>query len=70
MALFSPDRVRSFSHPVTLSESDNEDQNVEPEDILNYSHKDDPVRYDWVYDGHSIDNIPNYGDVESPLEDM
>ena len=67
MALFSPDRVRSLSHPVTLDESDDEDQDTELEDICC---RDGPVRYDWVYDGHSIDNIPNYGDVEPPLEDM
>ncbi len=62
--------MRSFSHPVTLYECDNEDQNVEPKDILNYSYEDDQVLCDWVYDGHSIDDIPDYGDVESPLEDM
>jgi hypothetical protein len=62
--------VQSLSHPVTLYERDNEGQNVEPKDILNYSYKDDQVLYDWVYDGHSIDDIPNCGDAESPLEDM
>ena len=62
--------MQSLSYPVTLYESDNEDQNVEAKDILNYSYKDDQVLDDWAYDGHSIDDMPNYGDAESPLEDM
>jgi hypothetical protein len=62
--------VRSFGFPVTPYECGNEDQNVDPKDILKYNYEDDRVLCDWVYDGHSIDDIPDYGDVEPPLEDM
>lgn len=48
----------------------NEDQNVEPKDVLNYEYKDEQVLDYWVYDGHSISDIPSYRDVGSPLKDM
>jgi hypothetical protein len=62
--------VRSFNHPVTLYDDANEDQNVEPKDILNYDYKDEEVLDYWVYDGHSINDIPDHRDVEPPLKDM
>jgi len=68
--LSSVDYVRALSDPVTLYDDANEDQNVEPKDILNYDYKDKEVLDHWVYDGHSINDIPNYRDVESPLKDM
>lgn len=62
--------MQSLSHPVTFYEDKNEDQNVEPKDILNYGYKDDQVLDLWVYDGNSVDDTPNCRDVESPLKDM
>ena len=62
--------MRSFKHPITLYDDANEDQNVEPKDILNYDYKDEEVLDYWVYDEHSINDIPDYRDVESPLKDM
>jgi hypothetical protein len=62
--------VKSFDHPVTFYECEKDDQKVEPKEILNYSYEDDQALCDWVYDGHSIDDIPDYSDVESPLKDM
>jgi hypothetical protein len=62
--------VRSLDHPITLYEDNNEDQTVDPKDILNYSYKDSQVLDYWVYDGHSVNDIPDYGNVEPPLEDM
>jgi hypothetical protein len=47
-----------------------EDPNVRPEDILNYKYTDESSLDLWVYDGHSVDDIPNCGNVGSPLEDM
>jgi hypothetical protein len=40
------------------------------EDVLKYESSDEPSLDFWVYDGHSIDDIPTYRDVESPLKDM
>ena len=68
--MVSVDNVRSFKHPITLYDDANEDQNVEPKDILNYDYKDEEVLDYWVYDEHSINDIPDYRDVESPLKDM
>lgn len=48
----------------------NEDQNVKAEDILKFPCADEPSLDYWVYDGHSIDDIPTYRDVEPPLKDM
>ena len=62
--------MRSFSQPVTSYDDANEDQNVEPKDILNYDHKNEQVLDYWVYDGHSISDIPDYRDVGPPLKDM
>jgi hypothetical protein len=48
----------------------NEDQNVRLGDILKHGYKDELAIDDWVYDGHSTEDAPNYGDVEPPLKDM
>ena len=37
---------------------------------MKHEYKDEVALDDWVYDGHSIDDTPNYGDVEPPLKDM
>ena len=37
---------------------------------MKHEYKDELPFHDWVYDGHSIDDTPNYRDVESPLKDM
>jgi hypothetical protein len=39
-------------------------------DILKYGYEDELAIDDWVYDGHSTEDAPNYGDVEPPLKDM
>lgn len=64
------DYVRSLSSPVIAYNDDAEDPNVNPEDILNYEYSDDLSLDLWVYDGHSVDDIPIYGDVGSALKDM
>ena len=37
---------------------------------MKHEYKDEVALDDWVYDGNSIDDTPNYGDVEPPLKDM
>jgi hypothetical protein len=68
--LWSVDYVHSLSSSVIEYNDNNEDPNVKPEDILKYEYTDELSLDLWVYDGHSIDDIPNYGHVESPLRDM
>jgi hypothetical protein len=64
------DYVRSLDPPVIPYNDANEDQNVKLEDVLKYEYMDELSLDNWVYDGHSIDNAPNYRDVEPPLKDM
>jgi hypothetical protein len=64
------DYVRSLNPPVIPYNDANEDQNIKLEDVLRYEYKDDLSLDDWVYDGHSIDDISNYRDVDPPLKDM
>jgi hypothetical protein len=69
-ALWSVNYVRSLNSLVVEYDDSAEDQNVKPEDILKYENADDLSLDYWVYDGYSIDSIPNYRGIESPLKDM
>ena len=69
-ALWTVDYVRGLRQEVTLYNDDNEEQDVQPGDILNYGYKDELSVDNGMYDGRSIDDIPDYGDVEPPLKDM
>jgi hypothetical protein len=69
-ALWPVDYVRSFSAPAIGFGDDTEDPNVKPEDILKYKYTDELPLDLWVYDGHSINDIPNYGDIGPPFRDM
>jgi len=69
-ALWSGDYVRGRDPRIIPYDDANEDQNVKVEDILKFDVSDEPIVDHWVYDGHSIDDIPNYGNVEPPLKDM
>ncbi|KAH9045946.1 hypothetical protein EDB84DRAFT_1633013 [Lactarius hengduanensis] len=68
--LWSSDYVRTLDPPVVPYNDSNEDQNVRLEDILKHEYKDELALDDWVYDGHSIDDTPNYPDAEPPLKDI
>jgi len=68
--LWSADYVRNLDPQVIPYDDTNEDKDVKLDEILKYEHKDELALADWAYDGHSIDDTPNYGDVESPLKDM
>jgi len=68
--LWSVDYVRSLIPPAIPYNDAGEDQDSKPEDVLKYDYTDDlPLDY-WVYDGHSIDDIPTYCNIESPLKDL
>ncbi|KAI9464116.1 hypothetical protein BJY52DRAFT_1166045 [Lactarius psammicola] len=69
-ALWSSYYVRTLDPLVIPYDDSNEDQNVRLEDILKHEYKDEPALADWVYDGHSIDDTPDYGDIEPPLKDI
>jgi hypothetical protein len=69
-ALWSVDYVRNLNPSVIEYNDAIEDQNVRPEDVLKYEYSDELSLDYWVYDGHSVDDIPDYRSVESPLKDM
>ncbi len=62
--------VRSLSSPVIAYNDDAEDPNINPQDILKSEFTDELSLDLWVYDGHSVDDIPIYSDVGSELKDM
>jgi hypothetical protein len=63
--------VRSLSSPViAYNDAEDEDSNVNPQDILKYEFTDELSLDLWVYDGHSVVDIPIYSDVGSELKDM
>ena len=69
-SLWSVDYVRSLDSPIIPYNEDNEDQNVEPGDILNHEYKDEQSLDFSVYDRHSTEYIPKYGEVDPPMKDM
>jgi hypothetical protein len=64
------DYIRTLDPQVLPYNADIEDQNFRPKDILNYEYKDELSLDDWVYDGHSTDDIPSYPDVDTLSDDM
>ncbi|KAH8987709.1 hypothetical protein EDB83DRAFT_2535566 [Lactarius deliciosus] len=68
--LWSSDYVRTLNPLVIPYNDSNEDQNIKVEDVLKHERMDALALGDWVYDGHSIDDTPNYPDVEPPLKDI
>ncbi|KAI9438360.1 hypothetical protein H4582DRAFT_1815080, partial [Lactarius indigo] len=68
--LWTADYVRNLDPPVIPYNDEDEDKDIKLEEILKYEHKDELALDDWVYDGYSIDDTPNYPDVEPPLKDI
>ena len=69
-SLWSVDYVRGLNPRITPYNDDNEDQIIQPGDVLNHGYKDE-LRLDYsVYDGRSTDYTPNCRDVGSPMKDM
>lgn len=64
------DYIRTFDSEAIPYNDDNEDKNVQPGDVLKREYKDELSLDDWVYDGHSIDDVPEHRDVEPPLKNM
>jgi hypothetical protein len=57
--------------PVVIPYDDvKEDQNIKLQDILKYEYTGELSLEDWVYDGHSTEDIPSYSDIKPPLKDM
>ncbi|KAI0301375.1 hypothetical protein BC826DRAFT_989073 [Russula brevipes] len=69
-ALWSVDYIRTLDPQVLSYNNDIEDQNVRPEDILNHEYKDELSLEDWVYDGHSTNDIPSHPDVDLLSDDI
>jgi hypothetical protein len=69
-ALWSVDYVRSLSDRIIPYNDDNEDQNVQPGDILNHGYKDELSLDYSMYDGHSIDYLANCREVDPLVKDM
>ena len=62
--------VRNLNPSVIEYNDSTEDQDVKPEDVLKYEYSDDLSLDYWVYDEHSVDDIPDDQSVDSPLKDM
>ena len=69
-ALWTVDYIRGLDQKVIPYNDDNEDGDVQPESILNYGCKDELSVDNGMYDGQSIDDIPDQRDIEPPLKDV
>ena len=66
-SLWTVDYVRGLRQDVIPY---NDDDDIQPGNILNYGYKDELSVDNGMYDGHSVDDISDYGDVEPALKDM
>jgi hypothetical protein len=64
------DYARSLDSPIIPYNDDNDEQNVEPRDILNHEYKDEQSLDYSVYDRHSTEYSPKGADVDPPMKDM
>jgi hypothetical protein len=64
------DYMRSLDPQIIPYNDDNEDQNVQPGDILNHGYKDEFSLDYSVYDGNPADYIAMSRDVDPPMKDM
>ena len=69
-ALWSVHYVRSLDAEVIPYNDGDEDQNIQPEDVLNHGHKDKLSLDFSMYDQRSTDYISNCRDVDPPMKDM
>jgi hypothetical protein len=70
--LLSVNYIRCLDSQIVPYNDDNEDQTVQPEDILNHGYRD-KLSLDYsVYDGRPMAThyLPNCRDVGSPVKDM
>ena len=64
------DYIRGLDPQIIPYNDDNEDQNVQPGDVLNHGYTDELSLDYSIYDGHSTEYIPNCGDFNTPMKDM
>jgi hypothetical protein len=64
------DHIRCLDPQVIPYNEDNEDQNVQPGDVLNHGYKDELSLDCSMYDGNSTECFPNCDNVVSPMKDM
>ena len=70
-SLWSVDYVRSLDPRIIPYNDDDEDQNVQPGDVLKPGYEDELCLGYSVYDERFTDyHIPNCGDIDSPMKDM
>ncbi len=68
--LLSVDYVRGLDSQVIPYNENNEDQNVQPEHVLNYAYRDELSLDCSVYKRHSTDHSLNCRDIDSPVKYM
>jgi hypothetical protein len=68
--LLSVNYIRSLDSQIIPYNDDNEDQTVQPEDILNHGYRDELSLDYSVYGGCPTHYLPNCRDVGSPVNDM
>ncbi len=66
--LLSVNYIRSLDSQIIPYNDDNEDQTVQPEDILNHEYRDElSPDYSVYRDGHPTHYLPNCRDVGPPV---
>jgi hypothetical protein len=68
--LLSVNYIRSLDSQIIPYNDGEEDQTVQPEDILNHGYRDELSLDYSVHDGHPTQYLPNCHDVGSPMKDM
>jgi hypothetical protein len=68
--LWSVDYIRSLDPQIIPYNDDNEDQNVQPKDVLNHEYKDKISLEYSVYDVDPTNSITKCREVDPPMKDM
>ena len=66
--LLSAKYIRSLDSQIIPYNDDNEDQTIQPEDILNHGYRDELSLDHSAYDGPLTHYLPNCHDVGSPVK--
>ena len=64
------DYVRSLDPQIIPYNDEDEDQHVQPGEILNHRYRDELSLDSSVYNRHPTSNISNCRDVDPPMKDM
>jgi hypothetical protein len=68
--LLSLNYIRCLDSQIIPYNDEDEDQTVQPEDILNHGYRDELSLDHSVYEGHPTRYFPNRHDIGSPMKDM